>query len=180
MAKDKIEDKNENVVIGIFESQEAADQAIEGLKAWDKINEKISLGIIGTITKDGDKVKTHVARKVGKGAKVGAVVGIIGAVLTGGVLIAGAIGAGALGGALGSFFKKSLNLTKDEIAQIGAELDAGKVAVVVTCDEHEIESVTSYLTSPTSTVRTYRVPDEALEEAAASPEVMEPVSEGQV
>ena len=179
MANNEQDDKNENVVIGIFETLEAAEETVDGLKKWDRINEHIKLGAIGIVTKDGDKVKTHVGRKAGKGAKVGAVVGIIGAVLTGGALLVGAIGVSALGGALGAFFKKSLNLTKQEIEQLGQELDAGKVAVVVACDDYEIESVTSYLTSPTSTVRTYRVPEEALEEAAASPEVMEPVSEGQ-
>jgi hypothetical protein len=42
---------------------------------------------------------------------------------------------GATGGVVGAFMKKSTHLTKEEIAQIGAELDAGRVAVVATCDE---------------------------------------------
>lgn len=178
MAKEKQEDKNENVVITIFPSQEAADEAIEGLKQWDRVNDHIKLGAIGTISKDGDKVKTHVGRKVGKGVVVGATVGIIGAVLTGGAtLIAGAVGAGTLGGALGAFFKKSLNLTKEEIDQIGQELDEGKVAAVVTCDDFEIESVTEFMSGPTTTVRTYRVPEEALTEASEASEVMDQVTE---
>ena len=158
-------DLNENVVIGFFEDQATADYAIDGLKKWDKVNDHIKFGAIGTITKDGDKVKTHVGRKAGKGALIGATLGVIGAVLTGGVSI---IATTAVGGALGAFFKKSMSLTKEEINQIGQELDAGKVAVVVPCDEHEIESAEEYLKASRGTnIRTYRVPTEALEEAAS-------------
>ena len=82
MSDDK--DKNENVVIAIFDDEESANESIDGLKQWDRVNDEIKLGAIGTITKDGDKVKTHVGRKVGKGAAVGATVGVIAAALTGG------------------------------------------------------------------------------------------------
>lgn len=178
MSNHKDEDKNENVVIGFFENEEAANEAIEGLKQWDRVNDHFKLGAIGTITKEGDKVKTHVGRKSGKGLLVGATVGVISAVLTGGAtLIGGAIVAGTVGGALGSFFKQSLHLTKQEIDQIGQELDAGRVAVVVTCDDHEIEPTTEYLTASHGTVRTYRVPQEALAEAAESAEVIDQVTE---
>jgi predicted polyphosphate/ATP-dependent NAD kinase len=99
-------------------------------------------------------------------------------VLTGGAsLIVTAVGAGALGGALGSFFKKSTHLTQEEIAQIGQELDGGRVAVVVTCDDFEIPLVTECMVSSKGTVRTYSVPQEALAEAAAAPEVMDAVGE---
>ena len=161
------EDKNENVVLAFFDSQEAADESIDGLKKWDHINDHFKLGDIGTISKEGDKVKTHMGRKLGKGAAVGATVGVIGAVLTGGLsLIGGVVGGSVLGGALGSFFKKSMHLTKQEIEQIGSELDAGKVAVIVNCDAHEIEPTTDYLSASGGTVRTYKVPEEALNEAA--------------
>ena len=69
------------------------------------MNEQFELGTIGTIYKEGDKIKTQVGRKTGKGAAIGATVGIIGAVLTGGAsLIATTVG----GGALGHLFKKSM------------------------------------------------------------------------
>jgi hypothetical protein len=157
------QDLNENVVIGFFANKDAADEAIDGLKHWDKINDHIKLGAIGTITKDGDKIKTHVGRRTGKGALIGAGVGVIAAVLTGGASI---IGTTVLGGALGAFFKKSTGLTKEDIQEIGAELDAGKVAVLVPCDEHEIESATDFLKASGATVSVYRVPTEALEEVA--------------
>ena len=104
--------------------------------------------------------------------------GIIGAVLTGGAsLIAGAVGAGALGGAVGAFLKNSMGLTKEEIAQIGQELDAGRVAVVVPCDEYEIPMVTEFMSGPGVTVRAYDVSSDALIEVAKSPEVMNAVAE---
>ena len=177
--EEKLKNENDNVVIAFFADQAAAESAIEGIKNWDQINDHFELGAIGTIFKDGDKIKTKVGRKTGKGAKVGAVVGVIAAVLTGGAsLIVTAVGAGAVGGALGHFFKKSTGLTQEEIADIGQELDAGRVAVVVQCDDFEIPMVTEYMEGSKGTVRTYKVTDEALIQAASTPEVMDPVAEG--
>jgi len=176
---EKQQNENDNVVIAFFADRAAADSAIEGIKNWDRINDHFELGTIGTISMEGDKIKTDVGRKTGKGAKVGAVVGVIGAVLTGGAsLIVTAVGASALGGALGHFFKKSTQLTKEEIAEIGQELDGGRVAVVVTCDDFEIPMVTEYMEGSKGTVRTYKVSQEALAEAASAPEVMDTVTEG--
>lgn len=173
--EEKLKNENDNVVIACFADRATADEAVDGLKTWDKINENFDLGAIGFITKEDDKIKTHVGRKTGKGAAIGAAVGIIGAVLTGGVsLIATTVG----GGVLGHFFKKSLNLTPEEIVQIGQELEGGRVAVVVLCDDFEIPLVTEYLQGSRGTVRTYKVSQEALAEAAAAPEVMEGVTEG--
>lgn len=121
MSEDK--DLNENVVIGFFADKDAADEAIKGLKQWDKVNDHIKFGAIGTITKDGDKIKTHVGRKTGKGALIGAGVGVIAAVLTGGASI---IGTTVLGGALGAFFKKSTGLTKEDIRKSAPNWMPGK------------------------------------------------------
>ncbi len=174
----KPKDDNDIVLVAFFENEEAAKSAIDGIKLWDKQYDGIKLGAVGTISKDGDKLKTHVGRKTGKGAAIGAAVGVIGAVLTGGAsLIVTTVGAGALGGVLGSFFKKSSHLTEEEIADIGKQLDAGKVAVLVNCDDFEVPLVTEYMVGSHATVRTYSVPKEALHEAASSPEVMAHVDE---
>jgi hypothetical protein len=171
----KQKNENDNVVIAFFADNAAAEDAVKGLKIWDKVNEQFELGTIGTIYKDGDKIKTQVGRKTGKGMAIGAAVGVIGAVLTGGVsLIATTVG----GGVLGHFFKKSMQLTPEEIAEIGKELDGGRVAVVVACDDFEIPMVTEYMEGSKGTVRTYKVSSEALAEAASAPEVMDPVGEG--
>jgi|WetSurMetagenome_2_1015567.scaffolds.fasta_scaffold735377_1 outer membrane lipoprotein SlyB len=176
--EEKPKDENHHVVIALFADRAVAESAMEGIKDYDRINDYFELGTIGTISKEGDKIKTQVDRKTGKGATIGAVVGVIGAVLTGGAsLLVTAVGAGALGGALGSFFKKSMHLTQEEIAQIGQELDGGRVAVVVTCDDFEIPLVTEFMVSSKGTVRTYSVPQEAVAEAAGAPEVMDAVGE---
>jgi hypothetical protein len=168
------DNKNENVVVAIFGSQSEADAAIDGLKDWDQASDDIKLGAIGTIVKDGDKVKTHVGHKTGRGAVVGAVVGVIAGVLSGGLtLLGGLLGGGALGGAGGAFMKQSLHLTKQEIDALGNELDAGKVAVVVTCDEAEIEPTKTQLETYGGTTRTYGVPQAALAEATQAMAVAE-------
>ena len=138
------DNKNEHAVVALFDNITAADIAIEQLKQWDAASDEIKLGAIGIISKDGDKVKTQSGRKGGKGAKAGAIVGVIAGVLSGGVtLIGGALVGAVGGGVLGSFFKKSLALSKEEIQQIGVELDAGRVAVVVACDDDEVEAASA-------------------------------------
>ncbi|MFN8497403.1 MAG: DUF1269 domain-containing protein [Anaerolineae bacterium] len=169
------DNKNEHVVIALFDNQQFADYGIDHLKQWDRANDEVKIGVIGTIFKKGDKVKTHVAHKTGGGAKVGLVLGVIAAILSGGTtLIAGAVAGGVAGGVAGSFFKKSLHLTKEETDALGQELDRGRVAVVVTCDEAEVEAVSQQLTQWGGDVKGYAVPTEAVAEAAAAlPETTE-------
>jgi len=158
--------KNDHVVIALFASREAADDTVAMLKYWDKGNKEIQLGSVGTITKEGDKVVTHVGRRTGRGAKVGAVLFVASAVLTGGgTLVASAATGAVAGGVVGTFFNKSTNLTKEEFQQLGAKLDEGHVAVVVTCDEDEVEATTAQLIDAGGQVQSYAVPAEALEEA---------------
>jgi uncharacterized membrane protein len=164
--------KNDHVVIAIYSDEEAAKQAANALQNWDKANNDIKLGAIGTISKQGDKVKTHVGRKTGSGAKVGAVLGITAAVLSGGItLIPGVVGGAVGGGAIGTFFKKSLHLTKEEIQQLGQKLDSGRVALVVTVDENEVDATSKQLADSGGDVESYAVPTEALEEAAQSTDI---------
>ncbi|MFN8473649.1 MAG: hypothetical protein U0822_15780 [Anaerolineae bacterium] len=123
------DNKNEQVVIALFDNQQFADFGIDHLKQWDRANDEIKLGVIGTITKHGDKVKTHVD---------------------------------------GSLFNRSLHLTKEQIDALGEELDRGKVAVVVTCDENEVEPLKEQLARWGADVKGYGVPTEAFAEAAAA------------
>jgi len=168
--------KNDHVVVALFASQEVADQVVAALKEWDKASDDIKLGSIGTISKEGDKVKTNVGRKTGKGAKVGAVLFVASAVLTGGgTLVASAASGAVVGGAAGTFFKKSTNLTKEEIQQLGPKLDEGQVAVIVTCDEDEMEATRAQLVDAGGQVQSYEVPAEALDEVAQAVEATQPV-----
>jgi len=158
-------DTNDHVVIAIFENEDAAKEATKALQSWDKANNDIKLGAIGTVSKKGDDVKTHVGRKTGSGAKTGAAVGVVAAVLSGGLtLIPGLVYGAAGGGVLGTFFHKSLNLTKEEIQELGKKLDSGKVAVVVTLSENEVEATSKQLADSGGEVQHYEVPSEALDE----------------
>src|SRR4051812_19874131 len=100
--------KNENVIVAFFKDNAAAESAVTALQNWDKANEEIQLGAVGTISMEKGKVKTNVGRKTGKGATVGTVVGVTAAVLSGGLtLIPTAIAGAATGGVLGAFMKNS-------------------------------------------------------------------------
>jgi len=159
-------DKNEHVVIAVFPGKAEAESAEAGVKSWDGANDAVKLGAIGMITSENGKIKTHVGHKTGKGAKVGATVGIIAGVLSGGLtLLAGAAAGAVGGGALGTFMKQSLHLTKEEIAALGTELEGGKVALVVTCDEEEVGPTQEWLAGAGGAVRGYTVPAAALAEA---------------
>jgi hypothetical protein len=161
------ENQNEWVIVATFENEIAADKAIKALKGWDRASDEIKLDAIGRIYKKGGKVKTGLERKTGKGAKVGALLGITAAVLLGGVtLVAGVVTGGLMGGIAGSFFKKSLHLTTNEVQAIGTELDAGRAALVVACQEFEVGPTSAQLTGSGGTVKTYLVPPELLSETA--------------
>ena len=68
------DNKNDQVVIAFFPSAEEAERAAEALKNWDDANDDVKLDAVGTISKDGDKVKTRLGRKTGKGLAVVAAV----------------------------------------------------------------------------------------------------------
>lgn len=166
MAKGQ-KDKNDQVIVAIFNSFTDADKAITLLKEWDQANDEVKLGAVGTMVRENGKVKTQVGKNTGKGAVVGTVVGVIAAVLMAPVaLVGGAVAGAAGGGVVGAFMKKSTHLSKDEIEQIGKELDAGRVAVVVTCDDFEVAPTRDQLIKSGGKVRNYEVPQEAISEAA--------------
>lgn len=163
--------KNDQVIVAIFDSYVAAEKALTTLQHWDEANEEIKLGAVGTMIKQNGKVKTQVGRNTGKGAVVGTTIGVIAAILSGGLtLVGGVIAGSATGGVLGAFMKKSTHLTKDEIEQIGKELDAGRAAVVVTCDDYEVAPTREQLINAGGRVRNYEVPQEAIIEAAQAVE----------
>lgn len=162
-------DKNENVVVGIFEDREAAEKAIERLKKWDKASDDVKLGAVGLLYKEGDEVKSVINHQEGRGLKVGALVGVIAGVLTGGIgLVGGAAAGGLMGAAAGAFFAKSLNLNEAECNTIGRELDLGKAAVVVTCDDYEVVPTRNTMEHMGGVVKLYVVPADAIDEAASS------------
>jgi hypothetical protein len=160
---------NEHVVIALYADRATAEETGKKLKAWDKANSDIKLGAIGTIYLEDGEVKTDAGRKLGRGATIGAILGVTVGVLTGPIgLVGGALVGGLGGGALGAFFKESLNLTEAEIAGLGAELQAGRAALVINCDDFEVEATEDMLRVHGGEVKSYAVPAAAVAAAAAA------------
>jgi hypothetical protein len=146
--------KNEHVVVAIFEDQAAAENAVQQLKAWDEASDDIKLGVIGLLHKESGEVKSVVGNQGGRGLKLGAIVGLIAGALTGGVA--------------GSSLAKSLNLSEEALNALGMELDQGRLAVVVTGDEYEVTSIKSTLGRAGGAAKVYLVPSDAVNEAAVA------------
>jgi len=156
--------KNKQLVLAIFDTEAAADEAASAVKAWDKASKDVKLGAIGVLVKDDKgKVKTHKLgkRKTGTGAVVGAIAAAIG---TGGLSL---VGGAVIGGILGSFFHKGLGMSKEDMARIDGELDGGKAIVGILAKNDEAEAVSAKLTELGGTVEAHEVTDEAVEQAAA-------------
>ncbi len=92
--------------------------------------------------------------------------GVVAAALGPVALVGAAVGGGAFGGVIGSFFKKSFDLDETAVQEIGAQLDAGKVGVVVAVDEIEMAATAAQLANAGGTVQQFVVPAEALHEVA--------------
>ncbi len=97
------------VVLGLFADEAAADAAVESLKAWDKASDDVKLGAIGVlVVDDTGALKTH---KMGqRSTKKGAGIGLVLAIVAPPTLLAGVVG----GGVLGAFHHKGLGLTDED------------------------------------------------------------------
>jgi hypothetical protein len=163
------DNKNEQLVIALFDSYEAGETAAKALKGWDKANKDVKLGAIGLLheTEKGKiKTKKYGPHNVGKGAKVGLALGVMAAVLPAVTLVSGAVGGSVAGGFLGIFSKKGLGLSEEQLAQLKGELDAGKAAVVVLCDDDEVSATEAELASLGGSPKSYQAAVEDLEAAA--------------
>ncbi len=143
----------QQLVLAYYGSEEEADMAVESLKRWDKTSQEIELGAIGILIKDDKgKVKTH---KIGKrNTGIGAIFGVIAAVISGGFVLLGAFAAflsgsltivrGIVGGSIiGALFPKGLGISRADIAKIDQHLNDGKAAVGVLVKPEELAAVTS-------------------------------------
>ncbi|MEZ4770737.1 MAG: DUF1269 domain-containing protein [Caldilineales bacterium] len=167
MSNDK---PNQHFVMAVFENEDAAKAAITNLEGWDIARQDVSLGSIGTIYKKNGKVKTDMGRKTGTGAKVGAVLGVAGALLGPVGLIGGLLAGALVGAGAGSIFTEHMQLTEDEVAQLNKDLDEGRVAVVVACDEYEMDGAAINLRESGGNVITFSVPQAELQAAAPEAE----------
>lgn len=164
------------LVLAFFNSEPAADNAVNELKNWDKASKEIKLGAIGVLVKDDKgKIKTHKlgSRKTGVGIVLGAIAGI----LSGGLTILGGV---VIGGILGTFFHKGLGMSKDDLARIDKQLDGGKAAVGVLAEDAEAKAVSDKLAELGGVPESHEVTDEAVAQAAeaaeATPEAGAPAS----
>jgi uncharacterized membrane protein len=177
-----VSDTSEHAVIAIFEDATQAEKAAHDLMAWDKANDDIKLGVIGMLTREpGDwdsgkiKTKNFSSRNTGKGAKVGMGLGVLAAVFSGGLtLVPTVVGGAVAGGAVGALSHKSLGLTDEELTGLGKELDGGRAALLVMCDEGEVKATTDYLAQAGGTPRSHPVNQEALAQAAQAAESKPP------
>ena len=108
--------QNKQLIIALYENEAAARQAAEGLKQWDKANDDVKAGAVGVLVTDGKggiKQDLTGPRAGGKGATIGAILGLIAAVPTGGLsLLGGILGGGVGGGIIGAFFHKHLGMSE--------------------------------------------------------------------
>jgi hypothetical protein len=122
-----------HLVLAFFEDEDAADSAATTLTDWAKSNRRVELDALGVLVLDDKgKVKTHKLgpREVRKGVGVGALLGAIAVVATGGLSLAeGVVVGGAGGGALGSLLHRGLGLDSDDMARIAGRLGSGHAAV---------------------------------------------------
>jgi predicted flap endonuclease-1-like 5' DNA nuclease len=158
---------NNEVVLAFFNDEDAADDAVEALKAWDKTNPDVKLTSIGVMVLDNKgKIKTH---KMGsRSAMKGAGIGLVAAVVFPPSLLAGVVG----GGLLGSLHHKSLGLNTDDRNRIAAELAGGKAAVAATVKQGDETAVSDKLAALGGVAEVHEVPEEAVAEVeAVAPEV---------
>ena len=161
------------VVLGVFADEAAADAAVESLKVWDQFSEEVKLTSIGVLVID-DKgaLKTHKmgSRSTAKGAGIGLLL----AVVAPPALLAGVVG----GGVLGAFHHKGLGMSDADKARIGAELTGGKEAVGGLAAAEEAGAITGKLAELGGDVEAIDVTDEALDAVAeAAPEETEAPAE---
>ena len=151
------------VIIGTFADEAAADAAVESVKAWDQATEEVKLGAIGVLVLDDKgQVKEH---KLGaRSGKKGAGIGLVLAVIAPPTLLAGLVG----GGVLGHFHHKGLGLTTEDRERLIADLSGGKAAVGVLASAEEADAVAGKLTELGGDVEAHAVSDEALDAVAAA------------
>ncbi|HKT38722.1 MAG TPA: DUF1269 domain-containing protein [Ktedonobacterales bacterium] len=152
--------KNKELVLGLYSDLIVARQAQKSLDVWDKAEESIKLGSMAVIYKGSDS-KLHWERSGVKDWKKSALVGgIAGLIFAPGVLVLAGLGA-----AFGAIDTKRIGVPKEDIEQIGAQLDQGKAALAVLCDDYEILPLTAEMTRLGGKVTHYAVPNEVVSQS---------------
>src|ERR1700704_1559533 len=120
---------NDQLVLGFFESEQAADGAAGALRSWAKTNRRVQLEAVGVLVKGDDgNVKTHKLgpREGKKGMGVGAVLGVVAAVASGGItLVEGVAIGGGRGGGVGSLLPQGPRVSGGGAAPLGPPRPTG-------------------------------------------------------
>lgn len=160
----------EHAIIATFDSSGQAEQAANDLIDWEKTNPDINLAGIAVLTKNNKgeiKTRSYGARNAGKGAKVGAGIGVLAAAVSGGLtLIPTVIGGVIVGAAAGSLSHKGLGLTDAEKHRLSADLDNGCAAILVMAGDSEVKAITDYLALEGGRIVSYPIDPSSLESAA--------------
>jgi hypothetical protein len=154
---------DQQVILGIFDDEAAADAAVDSLKAWDEATIDIKLDAIGVLVADEKgqiKEQKLGQRSTGKGAGIGLVL----AVIAPPTLLAGVVA----GGIAGHFHHKGLGLSEADRDRVSAELAAGKAAVGVLAPVVDAVPIEAKLKSLGGIVQVHDVSDEALQAVAAA------------
>lgn len=149
------------VILGVFADEAAADAAVVSLKAWDKASDEVKLTSIGVLVLD-DKGALKVSKMGSRSKAKGAGIGLVLAIVAPPTLLAGVVG----GAVLGAFHHKGLGLKAEDKARIGAELAGGKAAVGVLATGAEADAILGKLAELGGEVEAIDVTDEALEAVA--------------
>ncbi len=147
-----------NTVLGIFEDQGHARQALQALRRAGFRDDQLGLAAREWIADAPDAAQVELQQTAGEGAVKGAAVGgslgaIAGAVAVGlipgvgpvlaGGLLAGALGGAALGAAVGVFMGPfvALGLPESDAQSYARHVEAGRTVVVVRTDDRQDEAV---------------------------------------
>lgn len=133
--------KNNELVVSIFNNVESARKAQKGMEEWDKSQPNIHIGTSAVLYKGPDgKIKYDRSGVFDWKREA-----------TANVLIMTIMGANPLQGVLGrvsgllASWSKSIDTSN--IKHLSSQLDQGKAALIVLCDEYEVQPVSQQLTS---------------------------------
>jgi uncharacterized membrane protein len=161
-----------HLVLAFFPNERAADDTAAVFKEWVKSNPWVDLEAIGVLVKDEHgNVKTHKLgpREGARGIGVGAVLGIIAAVPTGGLsLVEGAAVGGAGGGVVGSLFHRGLGLSGRDAARIAGRLEAGQAALGVLVPPQQAAAISGELARLGGAAEIHEVSEDAVQEATTT------------
>ncbi|GCE22979.1 DUF1269 domain-containing protein [Dictyobacter kobayashii] len=169
-------DKNNMLVVGVFEDVTKAKQAQKDVELWDESQSDVTLGGSTVIYKDADgKIKDERSRKFDW--KKGALIGLLLVPLTGGILLPVY---GAAAGLAASWLK---GIKREDADKVASAVKQGSAALAVLCDEYEVPAVSEELKRLGSKeVVGYKVPESTandVEKAVKSAEDKGEVNEQQ-